>query len=161
MLDSVHTIVTEILRKAGRLVPTTRTLLAIGLIAVTVSFVSVGTSPCATTQLPRVEPPGTWFLMGPHPPASPSEGRRPGRPSMRGIGWQVVDYLSALGALIINVETHRLTETSEIARELVDPLKDRYVEVLVYFREPGTELATERVQWTPTVGYVAIDISTD
>lgn len=141
--------------------PTTRTFLAIGLIAVTLSFVSVGESPYATAQLPDVEPPGTWFLMGPHPPAPPSEGPRPGRPSMRGIGWQVDDYLSALGVLIINVRTHRLGESVDIAQELVVPLKDRYIEVLIYFREPGAELAAERVQWTPAMGYVAIDISTD
>ena len=141
--------------------PTTRTLLAIGLIAVTVSFASVVESPYATTLLPNVEAPGTWFLMGPRPPAPPSDGIRPGRPSMRGIGWQVVDYLSAVGVLIITVETHRLRESADIAQELVVPLKDRYIEVLIYFREPGAELAAERVQWTPAMGYVAIDISTD
>ena len=80
---------------------------------------------------------------------------------MRGIGWQVSDYLSALGVLIIHIETHRLTETAGIARELVEPLKDRYIEVLVYFREPGSELAAKRMQWTPTLGYVATNITAD
>ena len=110
--------------------------------------------------LPQVDPPGTWFLLGPLPPAPPT-GILPGRPSARGIGWQVIDYVSAHGVLIVNVETDRLEEANGIARTLVDPLKDGYVEVLVYFRRAGMSLADERVQWTPTGGYIETDLSLD
>jgi len=43
------------------------------------------------------------------------------------------------------VETHRLDETVGIAHALVAPLKESYIEVLVYFSEPGQELAAQRV----------------
>ena len=47
----------------------------------------------------------------------------------------------------------------ESAHALVEPLKESYIEVLVYFSEPGEELAAQRVQWTPDGGYVRTDIS--
>ena len=112
----------------------------------------------APDALPPVPPPGPWLLADPRPLDPPFAQFRP-RPSMRGLGWQVIDYLSALGVLIVEVETHRLDETLGIAHALVEPLKDSYVEVLVYFSEPGRELAAQRVQWTPEGGYVRTDIS--
>lgn len=77
---------------------------------------------------------------------------------MRGLGWRVSDYRSALGVLIVEVETHRLAEAPGIARALIHPLEDSYGEVLVYFIEPGREMASRRVQWTPSGGYVEIDL---
>lgn len=112
----------------------------------------------APDALPAVSPPGPWLLADPRPVDPPFARFRP-RPSMRGLGWQVIDYLSALGVLIVEVETYRLDETLGIAHALVEPLKDSYNEVLVYFSEPGRELAAQRVQWTPDGGYVRIDIS--
>ena len=108
--------------------------------------------------LPAVSPPGPWLLANPRPVA-PSFARFRPRPSMRGLGWQVIDYLSALGVLIVEVETYRLDEVTGIAHALVEPLKESYIEVLVYFAEPGQELAAQRVQWTPEGGYVQTDIS--
>ena len=78
---------------------------------------------------------------------------------MRGLGWQVIDYLSALGVLIVDVKTHRLDEALGIARALVHPLEDSYIEVLVYFHAPGAELAAKRVQWTPAGGYIELDLA--
>ena len=108
--------------------------------------------------LPEVGPPGAWVLMTPQALTSPTARFRP-RPSMRGLGWQVIDYVSALGVLIVDVETHRLDEALGIARALVHPLEDSYIEVLVYFRAPGSEPAAKRVQWTPSGGYVELDIA--
>ncbi len=108
--------------------------------------------------LPEVGPPGAWVLMTPQALTSPTARFRP-RPSMRGLGWQVIDYVSALGVLIVDVETHRLDEALGIARALVHPLEDSYIEVLVYFRAPGTELPAKRVQWTPSGGYVELDLA--
>ena len=108
--------------------------------------------------LPDVRPPGAWVLMTPQALTSPTARFRP-RPSMRGLGWQVIDYVSALGVLIVDVETHRLDEALGIARALVHPLEDSYIEVLVYFQAPGTGLAARRVQWTLTGGYVELDLA--
>ena len=134
-------------------------LAPIGVVAVILSAASGVADLYARDPLPPVSTPGTWYLMGPQPPAPPSAGVRPGRPSMRGLGWQVMDYMSVLGVLVINVETRRVDDASAIARELVAPLAETYAEVLVYVREPGQELAAVRVQWTPTAGFVEIDIS--
>ena len=112
----------------------------------------------APDALPPVAAPGPWLLSDPRPVDPPHARFRP-RPSMRGLGWQVIDYLSALGVLIVEVETYRLDETVGIAHALVEPLKDSYNEVLVYFSEPGQEFAAQRVQWTPEGGYVRIDIA--
>ncbi len=139
----------------------TRILAPIGVIAVALSAASAVVDLYARDTLPEVAAPGTWYLMGPQAPAPPSAGERPGRPSMRGLGWQVIDYLSVMGVLVINVETHRIDEASSIAQELVTPLADTYAEVLVYLREPGEELAASRVQWTPSAGYIETDISVD
>lgn len=102
-------------------------------------------------------PPGAWLLTTPQPLTPAGAWFRP-RPSMRGLGWRVSDYRSALGVLIVEVETHRLAEALGIARALIHPLEDSYGEVLVYFIEPGREMASRRVQWTPSGGYVEIDL---
>ncbi len=138
-----------------------RVLAPIGIVAAVLSGASAVVDLYARDALPTVSAPGTWYLMGPQPPAPPSAGARPGRPSMRGLGWQVIDYLSIMGVLVIEVETYRLDEASVIAQELVEPLTETYAEVLVYLREPGAELATFRVQWTPRAGFVLTDISVD
>ena len=77
------------------------------------------------------------------------------------LGWQVIDYLSVRGVLVINVETYRVDEASTIAHELVSPLASSYAEVLVYLRKPGEPLAAARVQWTPRAGFTEIDLSLD
>ena len=138
-----------------------RVLAPIGVIAVILSAASSVADLYARDALPEVPTPGTWYLMGPQPPAPTSAGVRPGRPSMRGLGWQVMDYLSVMGVLVIDVQTYRVDDASAIARELVDPLASSYAEVLIYFREPGQPLAAARVQWTPSAGYVEIDLSVD
>ncbi len=137
--------------------PVKRVLVAAGAAAAAAGLVRLVPQP-APAPLPDVAPPGAWLLMTPQALASPTARFRP-RPSMRGLGWQVIDYLSALGVLIVDVETHRLDEALGIARALVHPLEASYVEVLVYFRAPGTELAAKRVQWTPAGGYIELDLA--
>lgn len=107
--------------------------------------------------LPEAPPPGAWLLTTPQPLTPPAARFRP-RPSMRGLGWRVSDYRSALGVLIVEVETHRLDDALGIAHALVHPIEDSYGEVLVYVIEPGREMASRRVQWTPSGGYVEIDL---
>lgn len=110
------------------------------------------------TESPVVGKPPIWALVT-TTPVPPSATVRPDRPSMRGLGWQVVDYLSAHRVLVVKVQTHRMEEAMGIAVELVDPLQDEYSEVLVYFHRPHEALAAKRVQWSPTSGFVEIDFS--
>lgn len=140
---------------------TSRILAPLGVIAVILSAASVVADLYARDTLPEVTAPGTWYLLGPQPPAPAGAGVRPGRPSMRGLGWQVIDYLSVQGVLVINVETYRVDEASTIAHELVSPLASSYAEVLVYLRKPGEPLAAARVQWTPRAGFTELDLSLD
>jgi len=107
-------------------------------------------------KTPVVREPAIWALMA-TPPVPPSAAVRPGRPAMRGLAWQVADYLSAHRVLVVKVETYRMDEAMNIAAELVDPLQDGYSEVLVYFHYPHETLAAKRVQWSPASGYVEID----
>ena len=109
-------------------------------------------------ETPVVHEPATWTLVT-TPPVPPSAPVRPGRPSMRGLGWQVVDYLSAHRVLVVKVQTYRMDEAMDIAVELVDPLQDGNSEVLVYFHRPHIALAAKRVQWSPASGFVEIDFS--
>jgi len=73
-----------------------------------------------------------------------------------GFGWRLVFELSAHSVLILKVETGRLHDANAIAQLLVEPIKRRYVEVLVYFYRTGSPrtFAATRVQWSPHAGYV-------
>ena len=51
--------------------------------------------------------------------------------------WSVTEHLSAHNVLIAHVETRFVHEARAIARELTDPVSDRYTEVLIYFHRPG------------------------
>ena len=85
--------------------------------------------------------------------------RMPNRqPHNRLTRWSVTEHLSAHRVLIAHVETEFLHEAPAIARELTEPLRDRYAEVLIYFHRPGRPdtLAPRRVQWTPALGYSEI-----
>ena len=73
-----------------------------------------------------------------------------------GLGWRLIGRLSAHAVLIVDVETDRLHEAVVIAQRLIEPVKERYVEALVYFYGSGRPkmFPTKRVQWTLDVGYV-------
>ena len=70
--------------------------------------------------------------------------------------WSVTEHLSAHFVLIAHVETDYLHEAMSIARQIADPVKRRYAEVLIYFHRPGRPdtPAPRRVQWTAKTGYV-------
>lgn len=70
--------------------------------------------------------------------------------------WRIVEMATAHGAFTIEVEMAEGVDTDEIARSLIQPLQDRYAEVLVYFhtRDAQTDLPEIRVQWTVAGGYV-------
>jgi hypothetical protein len=77
-------------------------------------------------------------------------------------GWTVVGMISAQRALVVEVDTLRLNEAVAIAQQIVEPVSDRYDEVLVYFfDDPGAtpRLAALRVQWTPADGYHTLELT--
>ena len=70
--------------------------------------------------------------------------------------WSVTEQLHAHHVMVVHVETRYLDEARAIAQQLVEPVKSRYAEILIYFHRPGRPdlLAPRRVQWTPKDGYV-------
>ena len=70
--------------------------------------------------------------------------------------WRIVEMATAHGAFTIEVEMAEGVDTAEVSRSLIQPLQDRYAEVLVYFhaRDAQTDLPQLRVQWTAAGGYV-------
>lgn len=85
----------------------------------------------------------------PQPPPPPNPHVAPAHIS--GPGWKVTRRYTAHHALVIEVECRDRDRATEIARELVEPVKDTYVEALVYVRPPGST-TTRRVQWTRADG---------
>jgi hypothetical protein len=70
--------------------------------------------------------------------------------------WSVTQSLSAHNVLIVHVETRYLDEAMGIAKQVAEPIKFRYAEVLIYFHRPGRPdlLPPRRIQWTPAHDYV-------
>jgi hypothetical protein len=107
---------------------------------------------------------GAWFFVS-APQArndrvttarTPPAVKRAAQPWAR---WTVTERLAAGSVLVLQVETTHLAEASTIARDLVEPVKARYAEVMVYFHRPGrpATLPPRRVQWSPSRGYVETD----
>ncbi len=85
----------------------------------------------------------------PLPPAPREGDRYP--------GWTVTKAYSAHYAMIVEVETDTPETALQIAAQIVEPIKDRYQEVLLYARDPDSPadaLPARRVQWTRGGGYV-------
>ena len=72
--------------------------------------------------------------------------------------WYVRNMATAHGAFVIEVEAKDPSQTETIARTLIEPIKDDYVEILVYVNQLGddSDLPARRMQWTPRDGYVEI-----
>jgi hypothetical protein len=73
--------------------------------------------------------------------------------------WTVTEQISAVHMLVLQIETSHLDEAMAIARQVADPIKDRYAEVLIYFHRPGRPdtLPPKRIQWTRAEGWVEVD----
>lgn len=105
-----------------------------------------------------------WFVSAAKPGAdghalaaeTPPAVKRSAQPWAR---WTVTERLVAGSVLVLQVETRHLAEALDIARQLVEPSKASYAEVLVYFHRPGrpSTLPPRRVQWSPARGYVETD----
>jgi len=87
---------------------------------------------------------------------TPPAVRRAAQPWAR---WTVTERLTAGSVLVLQVETTYLDDALPIARQLVEPHRKRYAEVMVYFHRPGrpSTLPPRRVQWSPSRGYVETD----
>lgn len=90
-----------------------------------------------------------------HSPPAETDRRRPRDPNPWA-RWSVTEQLSAHHVLISHVETQYLEEAMSIARQIADPIKMRYSEVVIYFHRPGRPdtLPPRKVQWTRQRGYV-------
>ncbi|HEY6506789.1 MAG TPA: hypothetical protein VIY56_02175 [Vicinamibacterales bacterium] len=94
----------------------------------------------------------------PRPPSTSALARslNAGQPDDRAWRWSVTHARASQGALVVEAVTLDPTEALSNAREIVEPVQSRYSEVLVYLRPPNAKgtLASRRVQWTRTGGYV-------
>ena len=89
--------------------------------------------------------------------ASVSPPAPPPKVGARYPGWTVTRAYSAHHMMVVEVETDGAATSTQIAAQIVEPLKGRYDEVLVYVRKPGEPadaLPGRRVQWTRQGGYV-------
>jgi hypothetical protein len=91
--------------------------------------------------------------------ASEPSVARPPRQGAAGHGWTVTRSLSAHRVMVVEIEAERVDDARRIAIQIVEPLKERYAEILIYAYRRGSEagLAARRVQWTPRGGYVEVD----
>jgi hypothetical protein len=81
----------------------------------------------------------------------------PPRAGTRFPGWTVTKAYSAHHVMVVEVETDLLDTARQIAAQVVEPVKARYDEVLIYIRKPETppeDLPARRIQWTKRTGYV-------
>jgi hypothetical protein len=72
--------------------------------------------------------------------------------------WTVVSATSAHHVMVVDIEASRPDTARQIATQIVEPLRTRYEEVLIYIHKPGDakRFAERRVQWTPRDGYVEV-----
>jgi len=86
-----------------------------------------------------------------------------GEPQLINEAWEITDMATAHGAFVIEVEADDPTRTDEIARSLIEPIKDDYEEILVYVHQRGddSDLPARRMQWTPGGGYVEMAFRLD
>ena len=73
--------------------------------------------------------------------------------------FSILEMATAHGAFTIEVEIDADADTQVISRQLVEPIRDQYAEVLVYFydRAGDGDLPMRRIQWTAADGYTEIE----
>ena len=72
--------------------------------------------------------------------------------------WAILRMATAHGAFTIEVDVSPAVDTAGLSLLLVEPLQEKYAEILVYFydRSVDTDLPMLRVQWTAVDGYSEI-----
>jgi hypothetical protein len=73
--------------------------------------------------------------------------------------YSILEMATAHGAFTLEVEVDAGADTLTIARQLIEPIKEQYAEVLVYLydRSGDGELPMRRVQWTDGTGYTDVE----
>ena len=73
--------------------------------------------------------------------------------------YSILEMATAHGAFTLEVEVDAGVGTLALARQLIEPIKEQYAEVLVYFydRAGDGELPMRRVQWTEGKGYTEVE----
>ena len=73
--------------------------------------------------------------------------------------YSILEMATAHGAFTLEVEVDAGADTLAIARQLIEPIKEQYAEVLVYLydRSGDGELPMRRVQWTDGTGYTDVE----
>ena len=73
--------------------------------------------------------------------------------------YSILEMATAHGAFTLEVEVDAGADTLVIARQLIEPIKEQYAEVLVYFydRAGDGELPMRRVQWRDGTGYTDVE----
>lgn len=108
-----------------------------------------------------------WTGPPHHPPRPPTTSAlaralNAAAPDDQAWRWSVTHAQASQGALVVEADVLDLAESLTSARAIVEPVRGRYTEVLVYLRQSGAtgHFAARRVQWTPTGGYVEIGLQT-
>jgi hypothetical protein len=78
------------------------------------------------------------------------------RPDGMAVRWAVVSAAAAQHAMVMDVEAIDVSDALRISVTIVEPVREKYGEVLVYFRKAGERHTVRRVQWTPAAGYVEL-----
>lgn len=82
----------------------------------------------------------------------------PNDPPLVNEAWRIIKLATAQDVFTIELEVSDLATASDVARELVDPLKTRYAEILVYVYADGEgtggHLPAKRIQWNAADGFV-------
>ncbi len=70
--------------------------------------------------------------------------------------WTVTRATSAHRAIVVDVEADMPENARQIANDIVNPLRAKYEEVLIYVRPTGKPVnaIVRRIQWTPHDGFV-------
>lgn len=84
----------------------------------------------------------------PHPEIKPSPIGQP--------DWRVTRRYSVNRVLVVEGQCRDRERAIEIAKGIVDPVREAYDEVLVYVRPPDRS-RTRRVQWTKKDGFRLLD----
>jgi hypothetical protein len=77
-------------------------------------------------------------------------------PSAKHEPWTVIKAMSARHEMVIEVEADQPGTARQIAEQLLEPLRGKYEEVLIYVRPIGSPANTivRRIQWTPDAGLI-------
>ena len=106
-----------------------------------------------------------WSARPPRPTPTPAavtalvralnqlESSSPGAPREP---WTVTRATSAHRAMVVDVEADMPEDARQIANDIVEPVRAKYDEVLIYVRPTGNpaNAIVRRIQWTPHDGFV-------